>query len=513
MSVLEHADDVRAELELLIRARYPLVWLVTHEEERAERLLRAAAEATSRDLITWRLSEGFAGAAATDLVEEQDAKKKDGKDESGKPSPLEDAFRRVRRGSGRRVYVFEDVHALLEDPRTVRCLKDTVQSLRSTHASVVLLGPVLSIPSELEKLATVVDLPLPTAGELRTLLDELLASLPGGRVTIEADESVLERAAHAARGLTEAEAESVFSKALVRDPVFDADDLSVIIEEKKQVLRKTGLLEYHDRTETIQGVGGFAGLKTWLSERADTFSERAREYGLPAPRGVLLLGVQGCGKSLTAKAVASEWGLPLLRLDVGRLFDSFVGKSEANMRQAILVAESLAPAVLWIDELEKGLAGVRSSGGDSGVTARVFGSLLTWLQEKTAPVFVVATSNDVRSLPPELLRKGRFDEIFFVDLPGETERAAIFEIHLRKRRRDPARFDLASLARATDGWSGSEIEEAVVSALFSTFPQGRDVTTEDVLTACAATVPLSRTMANEVNELREWAKNRTRPAG
>jgi SpoVK/Ycf46/Vps4 family AAA+-type ATPase len=278
-------------------------------------------------------------------------------------------------------------------------------------------------------------------------------------------------------------------------------------------VRKSGVLEYYDASETMQDVGGLDLLKDWLRKRRAAFSQEARAFGLPAPKGVLLLGVQGTGKSLSAKAIANLWNLPMLRLDVGRVFGSLVGASEANMRAAIRTAEAVAPCILWIDELEKGFAGVQGSGvSDSGTTARVFATFLTWMQDKRAPVFVVATANDVSQLPPELLRKGRFDEIFFIDLPTAAEREQIFAIHLRKRGRDPQHYDLKRLAAATEGFSGAEIEQVVVAGLFTAFDAGRELTTDDMLEEVRHTVPLAVMMREEIEELRTWAQLRTRPA-
>jgi len=272
-------------------------------------------------------------------------------------------------------------------------------------------------------------------------------------------------------------------------------------------------LEFVGAEQELDHVGGLDELKGWLNGRTGAFGEPARKFGLPAPKGLLLLGVQGCGKSLTAKAIASAWSLPLLRLDLGRIFSSLIGSSEENLRRAIRVAESVSPAVLWIDEIEKGLAG--SAGAavtDSGVSARVFGSLLTWLQEKTAPVFVVATANRIEALPPELLRKGRFDEIFFIDLPSSAERRDIFRIHLSRRKRDPAAFDLDALSIAAAGYSGSEIEQAVIAGLYYAFAEGCELRQAHVMKAVQEAFPLSSTMGEDISRLRDWAKNRTRPA-
>jgi SpoVK/Ycf46/Vps4 family AAA+-type ATPase len=313
-----------------------------------------------------------------------------------------------------------------------------------------------------------------------------------------------------AQGLILDEIEAVFARSLVEHKRFD---LNAILEEKQQIIRKSGLLEYYAPDSNLMGVGGMELLKDWLAKRQKSFTDAAREYGLPAPKGILLLGVQGCGKSLTAKAVGAQWNLPLLKLDVGRIFGSLVGQSEENIRKAIKVAESVAPCILWADELEKGFAGMSGSGvSDSGTTARVFSTFLTWMQEKTAPVFLIATANDVQVLPPEMLRKGRFDEIFFVDLPDGPEREEIFTIHLKKRKRDLGKFKLKALSKATEGFSGAEIEQVIVGAMFVAFDAGREVAQKDILDEAKAVVPLSVMMREEIEELRTWAEMRTRPA-
>jgi SpoVK/Ycf46/Vps4 family AAA+-type ATPase len=298
----------------------------------------------------------------------------------------------------------------------------------------------------------------------------------------------------------------------VRDNVLDAQDIQAVISEKRQVIRKSGLLEYYGVDADLADVGGMDVLKDWLRKRVRAFSDEARAYGLPQPRGILLMGVQGCGKSLVAKTIARQWQLPLLRMDMSMIFQGYIGSSEQNMRNATKTAESLAPVVLWIDEIEKAFSGVEGSGSsDAGTTARVVGTFLTWIQEKTAPVFVVATANEVRELPPELLRKGRLDEIFFVDLPRSRERAEIFAIHLHKVRREPMKYDLPELVGASRGFSGAEIEQAIIAGLHESFFDGRELETRDILKAIRDTVPLSRTMREKVEELRVWARDRARP--
>jgi SpoVK/Ycf46/Vps4 family AAA+-type ATPase len=354
---------------------------------------------------------------------------------------------------------------------------------------------------------------LPTRDDLNALLDKIAADVNHLKVKVELDDEGRERLLQAALGLTLGEAENVFAKIIVKSGRLSGDDISEVFAEKQQIIRKSGLLEYYAASEDFNSIGGLAMLKEWLNKRAAAFTAEARAFGLPAPKGILMLGVQGCGKSLCAKAVSTQWQLPLLRFDMGRMFGSLVGSSEENVRRAIAVADSVAPAILWVDEIDKAFAGSQGSGAvDGGTAARVFGTFLTWLSEKTAPVFVVATANDVSQLPPELLRKGRLDEIFFVDLPERDERAEIFGIHLAKRGRDAGAFDLASLADAAKNFSGAEIEEAINSALYDAFYDRRDLTTEHILNALTQTVPLAKTMDEQIARLRRWAEGRARHA-
>ena len=370
---------------------------------------------------------------------------------------------------------------------------------------------MLQYPVELEKDVTVFDCSLPTRNELSDALDRIIRSVrERGDWRIDLDQVSRERVLKAARGLTASEAENVFAKSLVETRRLD---LGVIIAEKKQLIRKSHVLEYFDGVEDMSFVGGMGELKTWLRKRGLAFSERARRFGLPEPRGLLLLGVQGGGKSLIAKSVAGLWKLPLLRLDMGKVFSEMVGASEQNIRAALRLAESVSPCVLWLDELEKGVAGLGSSDrSDAGTAARVFGSFLVWMQEKTAPVFVIATSNDISSLPPELLRKGRFDEIFFVDLPNAQERREILAIHLARRHRDPMLFDLDHLAQEMQGFSGAEIEQIVISALYDAFEADREIVSQDLVNNIRRTIPLSQTMKERITALRNWARTHARSA-
>ena len=484
-------STVDAELETLIRARYPIIYVVSWEERRVEETLREVCQKRGKKLIQWTVTGGLGGNVAA-------------------RDPLA-ALDQILAAPDQSVFLLKDFHPFMNDHVVIRKLRDLIFTLKTSYKTIVLLSPQLKLPMELEKEITVVDYQLPTIADIDRLLEGIIQSVKGNAsISVEMTPTEREQILKAASGLTSNEAENVFAKSLVEKRKFDID---VILGEKEQIIRKTGILEYYRTDEGMGDVGGMDLLKEWMSQRTASFSEKARAYGLPEPKGMLLLGVQGCGKSLTAKAIAGLWRLPLLRLDVGKIFGGIVGQSEENIRKAIATSESVAPCILWIDELEKGFSGTQSSGiSDGGTTARVFGTFLAWMQDKKQPVFVVATSNDVTALPPELLRKGRFDEIFFVDLPNAEERAEIFAIHLKKRKRDPKDFDTAALGRLSVGFSGAEIEQAVVSALFGAFDEdAREVSQRDLVKAVRQSVPLSVTMRERIADLREWADERARP--
>ncbi len=495
-----------AELELLIRARYPLVYVLTGEELRAEEAVLEVAGRRNKKVFAWTCTGGLVPAGTSIQSKHRNMATRD---------PLI-ALDQILEQVEPAVFVFKDLHAWMGPayPAVVRKLKDIALHLKNSLKTILLVSPVLMIPIELEKEITVLSLPLPDRAELGALLDEIAEEMENqGSVRVDVDAAGRDRLMEAARGLTRAETENVFARVLVKHGRLGGDLVSEVFAEKQQLVRKNGLLEYLVPAEGFDHVGGLAGLKKWLRERRLAFTLEAREFGLPSPRGVLLLGVQGCGKSLCAKAVASEWQLPLLRFDLGRLFGSYVGSSEENVRRAIAVAESVSPAVLWIDEIDKAFAGTASSGAsDGGTGARVFGTLLTWLAEKTAPVFVVATANDISHLPPELLRRGRFDEIFFVDLPDDAGRAEILRVHLNRRGRSAEFFDVGAVVAATPDFSGAEIEAVVVAGLYSAFAAGHDLTSDDLLRAGHEMIPLARTMAEQTNRLREWATVRARRA-
>jgi len=500
-------QPIHTEIELLIRARYPILYIVTWEEARLQEVILNVAHGRQKKVFEWSFSTGIVPAGTS--IQSQKHRNAATKDPL---AALDQVIEHVEPA----IFIFKDFHPFLtkNNYAVIRKLKEIALHLKNSFKTIVLISPTLEIPAELEKEITVLTFPLPTRDDLSALLDKIIEDVKQyPQVKVELDEAGRERLLQAALGLTLGEAENVFAKIIVKDERLSAADVNEVFAEKQQIIRKSGLLEYCAATESFATIGGLGVLKDWLSKRAIALTDQARAFGLPSPRGILMLGVQGCGKSLCAKAVSSQWQLPLLRFDMGRMFGSLVGSSEENVRRAIAVAESVAPAILWVDEIDKAFAGAQGSGGtDGGTTARVFGTFLTWLSEKTAPVFVVATANDISQLPPELLRKGRLDEIFFVDLPLEDERAEILRIHFSKRDRDPAGFDLPPLIEASKDFSGAEIEQAIISALYDAFYAKRELATGDVLEALRQTVPLAKTMDEQINRLRSWAEGRARNA-
>jgi SpoVK/Ycf46/Vps4 family AAA+-type ATPase len=497
-----------SELEVLIRARYPLIYVISWEEQRVLAEASRIASKLGKNVFEWSVNTGLVPAGSNI----QSQKHRD----TATQDPLV-ALGNVIEHVDPALYVFKDFHPFLkgQNMSVVRRLREAALSLKNTYKTVIIVSPMLEMPAELEKDMTLVDFDLPTEGDFAVLLGRVIEEVKDNpKLNVKIDGATREQIVHALLGLTLAEAENVLAKTLVQNRGLCGNSLEIINNEKKQTIRKSGLLEFYDAAEKMDSVGGLDALKSWLARRTVAFTDQARAFGLPAPKGVLLLGVQGCGKSLMAKTISNVWRLPLLRFDVGRVFGSLVGSSESNIRRAIKVAESVSPVVFWIDEIDKAFRGSRGSGGatDAGTSSRVFSSFLTWLSEKKSPVFVVATANDVSMLPPELLRKGRFDEIFFVDLPLYGERKDIFRVHLAKRRMDASNYDLDSLARSSGGYSGAEIEEAIVSAMFDAFYEKGEVTTERLLAGLHQTVPLSKTMSEDVDSLRKWAEGRARVA-
>jgi SpoVK/Ycf46/Vps4 family AAA+-type ATPase len=471
-------ERLESELRRLIAAGFPIIYLLTHEEERAVGAVRAVA--AGLPVRVWSLLRGF-------------------EDGIGAGDP----FAAVREATGHTragLYVFLDLHPFLTDPRMVRAIRDLAHVAPLAHRTALFVMPRAVVPPEIEKEVAIVDVPLPGTVELGAFLaEEQRATGDAGAALADAGEPV-----RAARGLTADEARRAFRLALAEPDRGAA--LRRVVDEKKRILRQSACLEFVQETAAFEDVGGLDALKAWVRARSRAFGDEARAFGLPAPRGVLLLGVQGCGKSLAAKATAGTLRLPLIRLDFAAVFAS--PSPEDTMRQALRVAEAMAPAVLWIDEIEKGLGGGVAAAADT----RVFGSFLTWMQEKRAPVFVAATANDIEGLPPELARRGRFDDIFFVDLPAIKEREEILAIHLRARGRDPAAYPVDKLAREAEQFSGAELEQVVVAALYRAFGRGSELAAVDLERAAAEVVPLATTYEERLAALREWARTRARRA-
>ncbi|MEM7063255.1 MAG: AAA family ATPase [Cyanobacteria bacterium P01_B01_bin.77] len=476
------------ELGLLIRARYPLVYIPTREEERAEEAISVVAAKTgNRAVYVWDFVDGYQG-NPNDVG-------------AARRNPLQ-ALEFVEKlpASAAAVLILRDFNRFLDDIAISRKLRNLARLLKSQPKNIIILSAQLTIPDELSELLTVLEFPLPTVDEIRREIGTLLGAM-GSLSAPKAMDSLV----RSCQGLSMERIRRVLARGIAANGAFSPDDIDLILEEKRQTIRQTQILDFYPAIEKISDIGGLDNLKDWLIKRGGSFSERARQYGLPHPRGLMLVGIQGTGKSLTAKAIAHHWHLPLLRLDVGRLFAGLVGESESRTRQMIQLAEALAPCILWIDEIDKAFAGFEGR-GDSGTTSRVFGTFITWLSEKTSPVFVVATANNIGVLPPELLRRGRFDEIFFVGLPSQPERDAIFNVHLsRLRPHNVKSYDTSRLAYETPDFSGAEIEQAIIEAMHIGFSQNRDFTVDDILEAASQLVPLARTAKDQVDALQAWA--------
>jgi hypothetical protein len=476
------------EFELLLRACYPLIYIPTPEEERLEAAIATCAKTVgNRAVYIWDFVDGY-----------QDNPNSEG---VGRRNPLQalEFIEQLPSQMGA-VFILRDFHRFLEDISISRKLRNLARRLKSQPKNLVIISPEIDIPPELTEVLTVVDFPLPTAADIKTEVQRLLLST--GQPLAD---KLLDELVRSAQGLSLERIRRVLTRCLASHGKLEPEDVELILEEKRQSIRQTQILDFYPATEQISDIGGLDNLKDWLLRRGGAFSERARSYGLPHPRGLLLVGIQGTGKSLTAKAISHHWHLPLLRLDVGRLFGGLVGESESRTRQMISLAEALAPCVLWIDEIDKAFGGIDSK-GDGGTTSRVFGTFINWLADKQSPVFVVATANNIQALPPEMLRKGRFDEIFFVGLPSQEEREAIFTVHLsRLRPHNLKNYDLKRLAYETPDFSGAEIEQTLIEAMHIGFSQNRDFTTDDVLEAASQIIPLARTAQEQIQFLQNWA--------
>jgi AAA+ superfamily predicted ATPase len=482
--------DFQKEIEIYFRSRFTLIVVVSFEEERIVEDIRKVCENSNRQLLLWDHADFFQPGT------------KNLTPPSGVKDPLS-ALEAIEKMEGETVFILRDFHQCWQgQARIIRKLRNLAQKLRFTRKTIVITTPQSHIPEELKDEAVLLDFRPPDLDELGAILNRLIQT-PGVKVDLTPQGK--EKLLHAALGLSSNQAQRVFAKAIVSGGPLDERKIDMVNAEKKQIIRESGALEFFTPSETVHDVGGLEVLKEWLRTRERAFAAEARDYGLPSPKGIALIGIPGTGKSLTAKTIAGLWHLPLIRLDVGALFGGLVGQSEENTRRALSLAETVSPCLLWIDEIEKGLS---TGGGDGGTSMRVFGSILSWMQEKTKPVFVVATANNIAYLPPELLRKGRFDEIFFLDLPTLRERQEIFEVHLRKRRRMTQSYELDRLARASEGYTGAEIEQVIIDAMYLAYSDvknpGRDFTTDDLLTALQKQVPLSRSQSEAITALRNW---------
>jgi SpoVK/Ycf46/Vps4 family AAA+-type ATPase len=495
-------QELVEQIALMIRARYPLLYIVAVEEEPVETMLMQVATILKpvRQVLLWDIVRGWS-------------------DNSSDKGSVMGALNRIGQTAieESNIFVLRDLHPMLKNPTgeknvpIVRAIKNLTRELKpnrkTNRKTLVLLSQTLELPSELREEATVIDFPLPNLEEIAYLISQLVAP-EKLNVTGLAKEQLVK----ACQGLSRTRIQQVLARGLAAKQQINETDIDGVLVAKQQTIRQTGILEFFTTQVSLKSVGGLENLKQWVRMRQDGFTEEARRYGIPNPKGVLLVGIQGTGKSLSAKTIAHEWRLPLLRLDSGRLFGGIVGESESRVRQMIQLVEAIAPCVLWIDEIDKAFGNVTSSAdGDSGTSRRVFGSLITWMQEKTSPVFIVATANNVQILPAELLRKGRFDEIFFLNLPTELERQEIFKVHLQRLRPNRLReFDLELLAKQAKDFSGAEIEQVVIDGMYRAFGRGstgqrQDFTTEDILNAMQETVPLAAIAHDQIAALKHWA--------
>jgi AAA+ superfamily predicted ATPase len=475
--------------------------IVTHEERYALEVIRKTAARLKRDMWVWTVAEGVRDGLidGSPCIADTDAP----------PAGL-CSLARAKPGS---LCVTLDLGEHLRGGKALRILRDMVDSFHKTGITIVMIDSTDNLPEVIKAYTKRFELSFPDEEELRQIVRATLQRLNRNKpIEVDITQRGFDTIVRNLRGLTRRQAARIISDVVAPDQQFNDDDINVVITNKRRMIQQGGLLEYMQTPLDLDEIGGMRTLKTWLNQRKDVFSADAKAFGITAPKGVLMLGVQGAGKSLCAKAIATAWQQPLLRMDPATLYASFIGESERNLREALRQTEMMSPVVLWIDEIEKAFASAASRSADGGLSQRMFGTLLTWLQEHQAPVFAVATANDIEALPPELLRKGRFDEIFFVDLPTHEVRKQIFAIHLRKRNRDPAKFDLNALSEASEEYSGSEIEQAVIAALHEAYANKSDIDTERIVATLKGSPPLSATMAERVAALRQWAKGRCVPA-
>lgn len=502
-------EDVFQKLILMIRAYYPVLYLHSYEYYRTKQKIKGIVELLRREgkkvnYYQWDCVYG--------LVQILPDKTEKRIERMQNPLEVLAYILNSKKSGEKNIFVLDDINNHI-DRDEVKLMFRKIAEATNNNTHAIILSSIYRLPAELEKYITVLQIPLPKRNELGEVLD-----IVAKQSKVELKTNLRNRLIDAALGMTSMEADLAYCLASVKDG-FDDKSPFTVSSEKEQIIRKSGILDYFPKNESLKDVGGMENLKEWLKKRQLAYDKEARDWGLKEPKGLLLLGVPGCGKSLIAKSIASSWNMPLLRLDVGKVFQGIVGSSEDNIRKAIATAEAVAPCVLWIDEIEKGLSGVQSSGAtDGGVTSRIFSTILTWMQEKTAPVFVVATANNINQLPPELLRKGRFDEIFFVDLPSQKEKENIFSIHLQKNRQNVSSFALDILAQKAEGFNGAEIEECVKEAMFTAYVESQESNIAPklqmihILDAIKNTVPLSKTMEKQITDLRKFAVSRAKNA-
>lgn len=488
--------DTQRDLALIIRSRFPLVQVETHEETRMMRLLERVTNLENWPLFVWTVADGLKRVPRTDVITQT--------------YDFHDALRHIDKTPQNGVYTLIDAQPYFEDPVNVRLIKEIAQEYSKTARTLIFIGANIELPSDLTHMSARFNLPLPDVNEIRDIFREeaQLWTRTEGNGPLKGDQQAVDLIVQYLAGMCEEDARRLIREAIRIDGMINFDDVRRILKFKRDSLGQSGLLEFEMDSGNLADVGGLGNLKRWLDRRRIAFTGDASKLGVDPPKGVLLLGVQGAGKSLAAKAVAGSWNVPLMRLDFGVLYNKFHGESERNLREALKQAEAMAPCVLWIDEIEKSIS-ADSGDSDGGVSRRMLGTVLTWMAERTSKVFLVATANDVSQLPPELLRKGRMDEIFFVDLPDAPTRAEIFRIHLKKRKLDPAKFDLSQLASAAQGFSGAEIEQAIVAAIYEALATKQPLATSHVLGEIAHTQPLSVVMAEQIAGLRQWAGGRT----
>ncbi|MDX4040073.1 AAA family ATPase [Aliarcobacter skirrowii] len=487
------------ELKNLIKANIPAIQIITYEWQRLYGFCVGIAQDNKLDLFTWSVTSGCKKWDKNSRVFIDENEEKD-------PIDLLEWFKEKSRKEC--ILILEDFHPFITNNNfeAIRQIREICRIDSSLKKTLIIQTPFNLNVKEFEKEIPLLEIELPNEETLEAILESVTDNLDYDNKPNSEDKREI---VTASKGLSIMEAEWTYRKIIADKNRLTKYEISLIIQEKEQIIKKSGVLEYFHPQGDFREVGGMENLKDWLEKRGKAFTKDAKDFGLVSPKGVMLLGIPGCGKSLVSKTIANEWELPLLKLDLGNVFGSLVGESEARMREALKLSEAISPSILWIDEIEKGLSGI-SDGGDNGTSAKVFGTLLTWMQEKKNEVFVISTANKIEALPPELLRKGRFDEIFFVDLPSSSERKEIFEIHIEKKERDISNFDLDKLSSLSIGFSGAEIEEAVNEALFIAYNDGREIETKDIEVALKETFPLSKTMANIIKDLRDWAKVRAR---